>query len=435
MIVKIGDGYSVAHNFESQVIKLSKSYEWSIWLSSIRNCKPGTIYQFIKAIERFWIWSLYNNKTTNDESFPFYLARYRKDLLVGYYIKEKLFDNYLNDEIELIIWNEKPKAKPTINKELAGIKNFLNFIDESNLIENNNYIDIFYEQQKSKKGFLSALDIKKSSSYLETFGNKKNYLKPYKTVASSKNTIKAFPHKNFDALLSISKPREKLLYLLMGACSARVGQALNLTIYDIDFEKEEVWLLDPTSTAKDIYGNNRKKWLFEKYGIDIIRDKEHNDLGLQFKYPIPLKREPLYWISEKYRKLFFTTIYEYINSSKYIKEKLRPKPHPFVFITSSGKRLMARGLLEIFKKQIRILNTQGHNIPDLGLHSLRHMFGVVMAEVFAKTGDESILFLTKEAMGHNNIDSTLIYFNFTDDTKRKKIKEATEQIFHGENKL
>jgi hypothetical protein len=58
-----------------------------------------------------------------------------------------------------------------------------------------------------------------------------------------------------------------------------------------------------------------------------------------------------------------------------------------------------------------------------------------MAEVFAKTGDESILFLTKEAMGHNNIDSTLVYFNFTDETKRSKIKEATEEIFYGENQL
>lgn len=435
MIVKIGNGYSVAHNLDGQVIKLSKSYEWSIWLSTIRNCKPGTIYQFIKAIERFWIWSLYNNIRTEDESFPFYLARYREDLLVGYKIKEKHFEHYLNDEIEITVWHEKSKAKQTINKELAGIKSFMHFMDDSNFIENENCIDIFYEHKRSKKGFLSALDIKKSSSFLETFGKKKDYLKPYKVSASSRNTIKAFPHKSFDALLSLSKPREKLIYLLMGACSARVGQALNLTLYDIDFEKEEVWLMDPTSTAIDIYGNNRKKWLFDKYGIDIVHDKEHNDLGLQFKYPIPLKREPLYWISEKYKELFFTTIYEYIHSSKYIKEKLREKPHPFVFITSSGKRLKARGLLNIFKKHIKTLNTQGHNISDLGFHSLRHMFGVVMSEVFAKTGDESILFLTKEAMGHNNIDSTLVYFNFTDETKRKKIKEATEQIFTGGNKL
>ena len=72
MIVKIGNGYAVAHNLDGQVIKLFKSYEWSIWLSSIRNCKPGTIYQFTKAIERLWIWSLYNNKTTDNESFSFY---------------------------------------------------------------------------------------------------------------------------------------------------------------------------------------------------------------------------------------------------------------------------------------------------------------------------------------------------------------------------
>lgn len=160
MIVKIGDGYSVAHNFESQVIKLSKSYEWSIWLSSIRNCKLGTIYQFMKAIERFWIWSLYNNKATDNESFSFYLARYRENLLVGYKIKEKIFDSYLDDEIELTIWNEKPKAKQTINKELAGIKSFLNFIDESNLIENKNYIDIFYENKRVKKASYLHLILK-----------------------------------------------------------------------------------------------------------------------------------------------------------------------------------------------------------------------------------------------------------------------------------
>ena len=113
MIVKIGDGYSVAHNFESQVIKLSKSYEWSIWLSSIRNCKLGTIYQFMKAIERFWIWSLYSKKTTDYKSFPFYLARYREDLLVGYNIKEKHFDNYLNDweSIDAIIFEKSDFLK------------------------------------------------------------------------------------------------------------------------------------------------------------------------------------------------------------------------------------------------------------------------------------------------------------------------------------
>jgi hypothetical protein len=58
-----------------------------------------------------------NNKATDNESFSFYLARYRENLLVGYKIKEKIFDSYLDDEIELTIWNEKPKAKQTDDSE------------------------------------------------------------------------------------------------------------------------------------------------------------------------------------------------------------------------------------------------------------------------------------------------------------------------------
>ena len=429
MIVKLGKGYVITHNLDGNVIKLAESYEWSIWLSLIRNCKPGTIYQFIKAMERFWIWSLYND-TREREKFPFFLARYREALLSGYIIKEKRFDNYLDDEIEMVAWHENPKAKITINKELHGIKSFMHFVDQSSLVENENFIDIIYEQKRSKKGFLSALDIKKSSSHLDTFGKRKEYVKPYKIPANSKNSIKAFPHKSFDALLSVSKSREKLLYLLMGACSARIGQAVNLTLYDIDFENKEVWLIDPASDMKDIYGHSRNKWLFSKYGINLERDKEHNDLSMQFKYPIPLKREPLYWINEKYKKLFFENVHKYINDKNYINEKLRQKPHPFLFVTRSGRRLKPRSIFNTFKKHIRDLNEKGLNIPDLGLHSLRHMFGVVMSEVYAKTNEESVLFITKEAMGHNSIDSTLVYFNLTSETRCKLIKNASDDIFN-----
>lgn len=418
MMVKLGDGYVIAHKFDGKIIKLSEAYEWSLWLSKIRNCKPGTIYQFVKSMERFWVWSLYTDVQEN-ENFPFYLARYMEANLSGYIITEKRFDEYLDDTIDLVIKNEKPKTKITINKELQGIKSFMHFVDQSSFIENKNFIDIFYERQKSKKGFLSALEIKKSSPFLDTFGKRKEHLKPYRMTVKSNKAIKAFPHKSFDALLKIANPREKLLYLLMGSCSARIGQAVSLTLYDVDFGQNEVWLLDPTSDDKDIYGNNRNKWLFSKYGIDIKHDKEHNNLTMQFKYPIPLKNEPLYWINEKYRKLFFETIYEYIDDPKYIKEKLRKKPHPFLFITRNGKRLTPRSILNTFKSHIRKLNEAGHDIPDLGLHSLRHMFGVVMSEIYAKTNDEAVMFITKEAMGHEVLESTLKYFNLTNETRRK----------------
>lgn len=429
MIVKIDKGYIVAHNFHGKVKKLYNSLEWTIWLATIRNCSVSTINMYARTMERFWVWTLYND-VRDDESFAFYLARYREALLSGYKIEENVYDAYLDTDISITIINEQPKTKQTVNKSLAGIKSYMYYIDESALVENKNFIDVIYENARSKKGSLGALDIKKSKSYMETFGKRQSIIKPYRVAAKSSATVKAFPYKSFNALLELAEPRERLLYLLMGACSARIGQAINLTLYDIDYEKEEVWLLDPSSDFVDIYGNYRKKWLFNRYGIDVNKDKEHDDLSLKFKYPIPLKHEPLHWINDKFRVMFFETLSLYRNNKNYIQENLRDKPHPFFFITKSGKRLMPRGALNTFKKHIRTLNKKGNNIPiNLGFHSLRHMFGVVMSEVFAKTGEDSILFLTKEAMGHSSLDSTMVYFNLTDETKRAKIKEAGEMIF------
>ncbi len=61
-----------------------------------------------------------------------------------------------------------------------------------------------------------------------------------------------------------------MIYLICGACGARIGQALNLTLYDIDYEKLEIWLLDPKSDEKDIYGNKRREWLKKEYNIDML---------------------------------------------------------------------------------------------------------------------------------------------------------------------
>lgn len=429
-MVQIDRGYLIAHNINNEVIKLYNSFEWTLWLATIRNCSSSTINMYARTMERFWVWSLYN-KPKEDEKFAFYLARYREELLHGYKIDEEVFDTYLEQNVEITIIEAKTKTKQTVNKSLAGIKSYMYYLDDSELTENQKFVDIFYENKRSKKGALGALDIKKSTSYLETFGKRQSIIKPYRVAAKSSKTTKAFPFTSFNTLLEIAKPREKLLYLLMGACSARIGQAINLTLYDIDFEKEEVWLLDPTSDYIDIYGHYRKQWLLQKYGIDTNTDKEHNDLTLKFKYPIPLKHEPLYWINDIYKRMFFETIHLYLQDKNYIKEQLRDKPHPFFFITKSSQRLMPRSVSETLKRHIRALNIKGHKIPlDLGSHSLRHMFGTVMGELYAKTGDESILFLTKEAMGHSSLESTLIYFNFTDKTKRAKIKEVGEQIFN-----
>ncbi|MCX6077599.1 MAG: hypothetical protein NTW78_12055 [Campylobacterales bacterium] len=141
MIAKIDKGYIVAHNFHGKVKKLYNSLEWTIWLATIRNCSVSTINMYARTMERFWVWTLYNDVREN-ESFAFYLARYREALLNGYKIEENVFDTYLQADVSVTINDEQPKTKQTVNKSLAGIKSYMYYIDESELVENKNFIDI-----------------------------------------------------------------------------------------------------------------------------------------------------------------------------------------------------------------------------------------------------------------------------------------------------
>jgi len=227
------------------------------------------------------------------------------------------------------------------------------------------------------------------------------------------------------------------LYLLCGAASARVGQALSLTKFDVDMQNKKVYLVDPRTNRVpfDQYGDAlfgqkpRKELLAADYGIDFRAGKYKN---IQFKYPIPFSNGPLFWINEdKYKTLFFETLQEYQKSNTYMPEMIRHPRHPFLFTTQSGKRVHARETLSRLKssirKAIRIMN-YSKDISNLGLHSLRHMFGHAMAEIYARVGDDSLISITKDAMGHSNLDSTMIYFNISSDTKRATIRRLTKDI-------
>jgi len=431
MLVKKAKGFIITTMFNNELISLEDSYEWSIWLKAVRDVADNTLKTFIKSMDRFWIWSLYNPVFLN-ESFSSYQARYRQSLRDGFEIVEKVKDEYSDEYIEIKICSCVPLQKITINKEIAGINSYFYFTEEHDLIYDHRFINHLYERQKSAHSFLSSIEIKKSSLAQETFGEKIKYLPPYK-ITNSKQEIKYFPIELYDDLLMIAKPRERLIYLLCGACSARIGQALNLTLYDINYEDEEVWLIDPKSDNTDIYSNKRRIWLKKEYGIDMLQgEHEHNSSDLQFKYPIPDIKAPLFWINEeKYKSMFFETLKEYQKSIEYVPEMIRTPRHPFLFTTKSGKRVHARDTLSRFKTNIRkVVEKKGYSkgISNLGLHSLRHMFGHAMAELYARVGDDSLIKITQSAMGHSNLASTLVYFNISPQTMRSIMKNLTCDI-------
>jgi len=422
MIVKKADSYIISTLFNNEVVTLVDSDEWSIWMKQVRDLSDNTIRTFLKSMERFWEWSLYN-PIGLQESFASYQARYRNQLRSGFEITVREESEWDADGIEVTVLESAPLGKTTINKEIAGINSYFYFTEESELIEDHRFINQLHERHKAARSFLAGVQIKKSPLALEVSGSKLKYLPPYK-VPKNRQRIKYFPVELFDELLEISKPREKLLYLLCGACSARIGQALNLTLYDIDYDRQEVWLIDPKSDEIDINGNKRRAWLKEEYDIDMMLDNEHNTPDLQFKYPIPLRHEPLYWLSDKYRDMFFDAINQYMKSKTYVSEFARYPRHPFFFTTSTGKRVHSRDALTRLKSALRKLyqkhqDSVDKELLDLGFHSLRHMFGHARAELYAQSGNDAIPYITMNEMGHSNFESTLVYFNMS----RETIKE------------
>lgn len=426
MKINIGNDYILAFLYNNELVELYQSKEWSYWMRNLQNLSLGTISSYMKSMERFWIWSLYNNVKDN-EAFPFYQARYREDLKTGFIINEEILIN--NQMVSIEIYSSKSMTTETIDKEMAGIKSYFFFVEDLHLMHDSNSINKAYENRKAQYSFLSSVNMKKAQINYELTAFKREFVKPYKKRIRSSQTLKSFPLDLFDNLLELSNPRERLIYLLCGACSARIGQALNLTIYDVDYEKQEVWLIDPKSDDKDIYGNKRVKWLKEEYNIDVRFDKPHNALDLQFKYPIPYEYEPLHWINPKFKTIFFSTLVEYVSTKYYLPEASRIPRHPFLFVTKSGNRLRTREVNKSFKsllQKLKRLELSEDSLEHYSLHSLRHMFGFMTAKLYGHTGNDSLISWTKNAMGHSSLESTMIYFNMSFEMKKELLKKAIE---------
>lgn len=431
MIIDLGNRFVISTVIDDEVVTLDQAEEWSLWMLNIRNYKKNSVLGYLKSVERFWIWTL-NNPSKHDETFSFYEARYRKALLDGF---EILYGYKKENEIMWSLYESEPLQKKTINKELVSIRSYFEYTEQRNLIEVDDKMDTFYERSRASKSFLGSVGVSPSNSWLQTFGKRKTFLAPFKIEKKRNPKSKAFPFELFRDLLNIAKPREKLIYLLCGACSARIGQALNFTLYDYDIRKKEVWLIDPNSDEQDLYGRPRRQFLKERYDIEMDQHHVHGAGDLQFKYPIPLEYEPLYWIHpESFRDEFFKTLEGYFSSKEYCKESSMDEPHPFVFMTKTGNRLRPRQVLATFKKHLQTLKKKKPEKSeklsmDLGLHSLRHMFGAIMGEIYAQSGDESLIHICQHAMGHSRVASTMVYFDMSTEARKKAIAKAGEIIF------
>ena len=131
MIIRVGDKFVITTIFNDKEIILEPSFQWSRWLKDIRGSALNTLTVYAKALERFWIWSLHN-APNEDEHLALYFSSYVKKLQSGFTINETIFNQ--GETIEIQSYISKAMADITINKEIAAVESFLQYVNMEQVV-------------------------------------------------------------------------------------------------------------------------------------------------------------------------------------------------------------------------------------------------------------------------------------------------------------
>ncbi|CAA6800007.1 MAG: Unknown protein [uncultured Sulfurovum sp.] len=433
----------------------------------------NTVKKYITAIHRYWIYSLFfpndSSRIWLDFTFRDWLSEYEDALKKGFRVKMNCYGPQAKSQGDYFI------SKPVANtgQEFGFLESYFKYLYDKDInplyeLSHNEELLIFSGARDYK-----ALDTKakhsKGSGYglkarglareslaerVTIFSEFKKHKKSYGKDHLYRNQV--FPFDLYDELLDIADDRSRLLYLLCGATSARLGQALSLTKFDIDMHNKRVYLVDPRSDRTPLnqqgdalFGQEPRSKLLAGYKINFHAGKY---LNVQFKYPIPIMRtakQDMFFIRDEYREMFFETYARYRNKIK--------DDYPMVFQTRSENKdniWLPSNATDKFNRDIKKLKEKyPTHAKRLNLkrkyHSLRHMFGQFIANMAYMNSDKlnrdhttrmpnleikNTIELYKEfcakKMGHESTASTDIYFNAdfaVDSYIQMKIQEKHEQ--------
>lgn len=141
MIVESNNSFYIYTNIEDSIMKLDYSDKWSKWLILNQRYSLSTVKTYISSLERFWLWTLIN-PSLPDEDIEEYLARYRENLVNGFNYELTTKNEESNTYVSIPFCQSSPKVGATINKELAAIESFLEYIN----IKNKDIFSIFSQK-------------------------------------------------------------------------------------------------------------------------------------------------------------------------------------------------------------------------------------------------------------------------------------------------
>ena len=379
--------------------------EWSEW-KKLTERSSGTIKVQISYIFKFWIYALYFPAKKNESALK-YIVRYKNIIMnKGFKIEQELATSAGGKFKQVVYTAEKTKS---IVNDLVALQSFFQFIyDHKTLSEHDDIADLpnsnFYYDQLDIEGMKARDRHSKGHGYgLKAKGIMRDSLMKRMTIFtdlirgakknSSNNStpfdsLDAMPLGMYERLLNVAPPERKLLYLLCGT-SARIGQALHLTWFDVDQINKRVFLINPKSMNKQ-YPVDAKGYLFldqpprkellAEYGINVDLGHHRNIRWKTGEIPsIDDDEGFLLFIFDEWRDMFFETYLQVFSNTPV----LHKKKNPFVFQTSTGKRLLPTEANDGLQHDMKLVKKKypewSHSQVKGGFHLFRHMFGSTMA--------------------------------------------------------
>jgi integrase len=335
--------------------------EWAYNLLEEKHLTRNTIWSYVRGLCMFYNFvKFYDHFETTKNGLSKFMNQFQKALQEGF---------------PELGW-EKRSASDVLVK-MSGIFSYFDFIDLDDVSLKNERLSNFVEIYK-KKGLLGHIRpgrLAKRTKEASGDNRKRNIRKMKPDVEE----IRYFPPSHFFALVdAMPSHRDKALSLLMAGTSARISQALNIWLPDIDFKNQIVKFVNPETPT-------RIRELNSKYGL--IPDNKIRNKG----------ELPGIWLTPLIKEMFFVEaiLYyqdEYPNNIPY-------KPHPYFFCTRTGKRLSPRQFQRLFSKILIQIGVSG-----MTPHSLRHLYGFYSR--FVLEIPEEVLQVN---MGHHSIESTHKY--------------------------
>ena len=185
----------------------------------------------------------------------------------------------------------------------------------------------------------------------------------------------------FDA---INSPDIMMACILALFCGLRIGEVAKLSFNDADIVKKQLKVVNGKLPGKTLAG----------YGKDRV-------------IPIPTQIIPLIVM---WKNMHTNAEYFFPSLTKLI-DHTTPE-----HIFRKYKKYLGKANLIVFKK----LNSVGHRKNVYNFHTLRHTYATILWE---RTGD---IYAVKQALGHNDLDTTMIYTHVSDIALQNKINNAFE---------